>query len=181
MKGSNWYPKADTDLKSRAYALQRNRPLTLQATISLPSPADDPTDPYAHLLNSFQSLANLFRPFNDAVVATWNKTRESWPASHFHGLQKQLADILPSFLNYGDSQLEDLRLNSQWVKTMTWHLSMGNGNMTGNDETMMYQQYAANLTTSLLSETASLQGTDMASLVSLAGGITVNSKEANTC
>lgn len=151
----------------RAYALQRNRPLTLQATINLPTPADDPTDPYAHLLNSFVSLANLFRPFDDACVTAWNKTRDSWPAAHLHGLQKQLADILPSFLNYGDSQLEDLRLNSQWVKTLTWHLSMANGNMGGNDESMVYQQYAANLTTSLLSETSSLQGADMATLVRL--------------
>ncbi|CAN8096032.1 unnamed protein product [Discula destructiva] len=143
----------------RAYALQRNRPLTLQATINLPTPADDPTDPYAHHLNSFVSLVNLFRPFDDAFVATWHKTRNNWPTAHLHSLQKQLADILPSFLNYGDSQLEDLRANHQWIKTLTWHLSMANHNNNASGD--VYQQYAANLTASLLSGASPLQGSEI--------------------
>lgn len=84
-------------------------------------------------------------------MATWNRTRNNWPVAHLHSLQKQLADILPSFLNFGDSQLEDLRANHQWIKTLTWHLSMGNGHINANgDESLVYQQYAANLTSSLL-------------------------------
>lgn len=156
----------------RAYALQRTRPLTLQATINLPTPADDTTDPYAHHLNNFLSLANLLRPFDDALVAMWNKTRSNWPSAHLHTLQKQLADILPSFLNYGDSQLADLRANHQWIETFTWHVRMNNGNVNVNgDESLVYQQYAANLTNSLLSGAPSLQVPDVtnASLVCHAG------------
>lgn len=154
--------RASTNLIDRSYALQRNRPLTLQATINLPTPADDPTDPCAHHLNNFFSLVNLFRPFDDAFVAMWNKTRNNWPSSHLPTLQKQLEGILPSFLNYGDSQLADLRATHQWIETLTWHLRMNNGNVNMNgDESVVYQQYAANLTTSLLSGTSSLQGSEV--------------------
>lgn len=140
-----------TDRMIRAYALHRNRPLTLQATINLPSLADDPADPYSHHLNSFILLVNLFRPFDDAFVATWQKSRNNWQTAHLHSLQKQLADILPSFLSYGDSQLADLQANQQWIKSMTWQLNMNNGNINASgDESMVYQQYAANLATSLL-------------------------------
>lgn len=125
--------------------------------------ADDPTDPYAHHLNGFMLVVNVFRPFDDALVSTWNKTRNNWPTPHIHNLQKQLADILPSFLNYGDSQLADLWANQQWIKTMTRHLSVGNRNMSASgDESMVYQQYAANLTASLLSGSSSLQGSEVA-------------------
>lgn len=150
-------------ISHRAYALHRNRPLSLQSTINLPTLTDDPTDPYAHHLNGFILVVNLFRPFDDAFVATWNKTRNNWPAPHIHNLQKQLADILPNFLNYGDSQLADLWANQQWIKTMTGHLSMGNGSMSaGGDESMVYQQYAANLATSLLSGSMSLSNSEVA-------------------
>lgn len=135
--------------------------MTLQATISLPTMADDPTDPYAHHLNGFLLLVNLFRPFDDAFVSTWSKTRSNWPATHLQNLQKQLADILPSFLNYGDSQLADLRSNQQWIKTLNWQIN--NGNVTANgDESMMYRQYAASLVSNLLSGTQSLQAPDLA-------------------
>lgn len=145
----------------RAYALQRSRPLTLQATINPPTPADDPTDPYAHHLNNFLSLVNLYRPFDDAFLSKWHKIRNNWPSAHLESLKKQMEAILPSFLNYGDSQLADLRANHQWIETLTWHLRMNNGNVnvTG-DESLVYQQYAANLTTSLLSGASSLQGSE---------------------
>ncbi|KAJ4418459.1 hypothetical protein N0V82_005538 [Gnomoniopsis sp. IMI 355080] len=143
----------------RAYALQRNRPLTLQATINPPTPADDPTDPYAQHLNNFSSLVNLFRPFDDAFLATWNKIRNNWPSAHLDSLKKQMEAIMPSFLSYGDSQLGDLGANRQWIETLTWHLRMNNGNVNMNgDESLVYQQYAANLTSSLSSVASSLQG-----------------------
>ncbi|ROW16051.1 hypothetical protein VPNG_02509 [Cytospora leucostoma] len=138
----------------RAYALQRGRPLTLQASINPPTLADDPTDPLAHHLNSFILLINLFRPFDDAYVASWNKSRNNWPAAHINGLHKQLADILPSFLSYGDSQLHDLRTNQQWLKTMMWQLSVNSGNRNGEDS--MFQQYSANMANNLLSGMSSM-------------------------
>lgn len=138
----------------------------MQATINLPTLADDPTDPCAHNLNSFILLVNLFRPFDDAFVANWNKSRASCPANHLHTLQKQLADILPSFLNYGDSQLADLRTNQQWVKTMTWQLNMVNGNLkTAGDESNVYQQYAGSLAESLSPGASSMQSSTTASFV----------------
>lgn len=126
--------------------------MTLQATIKLPTVNDDATDVHAHRLDSFLRLVNLFRPFDDAFVSNWSKTRGNLPAPHLQTLQKQLADILPSFLSYGDSQLADIRSNQQWIKTMNWQLTMTSGNVNSNpDESLVYQQYAANLRNSLLS------------------------------
>ncbi|KAL5330490.1 hypothetical protein ACEPPN_000006 [Leptodophora sp. 'Broadleaf-Isolate-01'] len=59
----------------RAYALQRHRPLSLQATITLPTQQDDPSYTQAVHLNGFIHLVNLFRPFDEGFVALWNKTR----------------------------------------------------------------------------------------------------------
>ena len=119
--------------------------------------ADDPTDPLAHHLNSFVLRINLFRPFDDAFVASWNKGRDNWPAAHINSLHKQLADILPSFLSYGDSQLHDLRTNQQWLKTMMWQLSVNNGNLNRNgDDSMIFQQYSANMANNLLSGISSM-------------------------
>lgn len=103
---------------------------------------------------------NLFRPFDDAFTTTWNKIRDNLPAAHLHSLQKQFVDIMPSFLNFGNSQLEDLRANHQWIKTLTWHLSMANGNVNSNGDDSVGYQYAANLISSLLSGGSSLQGSN---------------------
>ncbi|PSR87108.1 hypothetical protein BD289DRAFT_367533, partial [Coniella lustricola] len=147
----------------RAYALQRSKPMTLQATIKSPTVNDDPTDVHTHRLDNFLRLVTLFRPFDDAFVSSWTKTHSNLPAPHLQSLQKQLADILPSFLNYGDSQLADIRSNQQWIKTMNWQLTINSGNVNSNaDESLVYQQYAANLANSLLPGTSSLQGSEMA-------------------
>ncbi|KAH9212842.1 hypothetical protein DL95DRAFT_426401 [Leptodontidium sp. 2 PMI_412] len=54
----------------RAYALQRHRPLSLQATITLPTQQDDPSYTQAVHLNGFIHLVNLFRPFDEGFLRT---------------------------------------------------------------------------------------------------------------
>lgn len=137
--------------------MQRHRPLTLQATIALPTPNDDATDPLAQHLNGFILLVNLFRPFDDAFVALWNKSRENCSSSYLAALQKQLAEVLPAYLNIPDSQLADLRVNQQWLKTMTWQLSMNNGHLSSNaSDPMMSFQYPINIANDILSATSSV-------------------------
>lgn len=112
----------------RAYALQRGRPLTLQATINLPAPSDDPTDPAPHQLTSFITLVNAFRPYDDALVNTWSKARNETPTSYTSALQKQLQDVLPPYLNNVQDQLAEIQVNQQWLKNTAWQLSMANPN-----------------------------------------------------
>jgi hypothetical protein len=121
---------ANDDLPYRAYALQRHRPLTLQATVNLPTPADDPTDPLAHLLSGFSLLVNLFRSFDDSFVALWNKARGDCSASYLSTLQKQLQEVLPSYLNSPGSQLAEMQMDQQWLKNMQWQMSLASGNST---------------------------------------------------
>ena len=109
----------------RAYALQRHRPLTLQATINLPTLQDDPSETVE--LNGFIHLVNLFRPFDDTFVGVWNKTKAGCTSHYLAQLQQQLTDALPDYLNSTESQAADLRCSQQWLRMMVWQLSMSHG------------------------------------------------------
>lgn len=139
----------------RAYALQRHRPLSLQATISLPTQNDDPSDAQASHLTGFLHLVNLFRPFDEGFVALWNKTRADCSTSYLAALQKQLSDALPTYLNSTENQTADLRTSQQWLRTMVWQLSMQNGYLSSNceDPTMSFQ-YPVDISRDLVSMTS---------------------------
>lgn len=109
----------------RAYALQQHRPLTLQATINLPTLNEDPSETAE--LNGFIHLVNLFRPFDDTFVGLWNKSGNGATPEFFSELQKQLSDALPTYLQSLESQAADLRCSQQWLKTMVWQLSISHG------------------------------------------------------
>ncbi|XXH00046.1 Glucose-repressible alcohol dehydrogenase transcriptional effector [Hypoxylon texense] len=144
----------------RAYALQRGRPLTLQASINLPTMTDDPTDPLAHQLNSFILLVNLFRPFDDLFITLWNKTRSESSPSYLSALQKQFSGMIPPYMNVQES---DLRANQQWLKTITWHLSMQNGCSPQGSQDQMQFQYPIDMSRDLMSMTSqfSTQSTEL--------------------
>ncbi|KAI1774262.1 fungal-specific transcription factor domain-containing protein [Hypoxylon cercidicola] len=135
----------------RAYALQRGRPLTLQASINLPTMTDDPTDPLAHQLNGYILLVNLFRPFDDLFITLWNKTRSESSPSYLSALQKQFSGMIPPYMNVQDS---DLRANQQWLKTITWHLSMQNGCSPQGNQDQMQFQYPIDMSRDLMSMTS---------------------------
>ncbi|TIC90367.1 putative sucrose utilization protein SUC1 [Colletotrichum higginsianum] len=136
-------------IMERAHAIQRQRPLTLQASINPPNSADDPSDPLSHQLNSFIMLVNLFRPFDDAFTTVWNKTRSNL---YVATLQKQLNEVLPTYLCQ-DGQLSDLRTNQQWLKSTVWQLT--HGNMNSQNEESMNFNYPVDLSRELLMTLAS--------------------------
>ncbi|TVY71291.1 putative sucrose utilization protein SUC1 [Lachnellula suecica] len=139
----------------RAYALQRHRPLSLQATITLPTQNDDPSDTQAQHLHGFVHLVNLFRPFDDNFVALWNKTRTDCSPAYLGALQKQLNDALPVYLNSTENQTADLRTSQQWLRNMVWQLSMQNGYLSsGCDDPSMTFQYPVEIARDLVSMTS---------------------------
>lgn len=125
----------------RAYALQHDRPLSLKATVDLPTPADDPSDPLAGQLVSFCRLASLFRPFDGAFVDNWNKARSGCTSSHVASLQKQQNDTIGALAS-ADPQLGDVVRNQQWLQNLAWQINLAKGgnNSTGND--MSAYQYS---------------------------------------
>lgn len=106
----------------RSYALQHGRPLTLQATINLPTLSDDPSDALSNQLHSFILLVNLFRPFDDAFTAVWNKTRSHLSHQFTSNLHKQLNDLVQSYACQ-DAGFTDVRSNQEWLKNTVWQLS----------------------------------------------------------
>lgn len=109
----------------RAYALQQHKPLTLHATIELPTLDEDPAETVE--LNGFIHLVNLFRPFDDTFVGLWNKARVGCTTEWLARLQQQLSDALPQYLQCTESQAVDLRCSQQWLRTMVWQLSISHG------------------------------------------------------
>ena len=123
----------------RAYALQQRRPLSLHATINLPTVDEDPSETVE--LNGFIHLVNLFRPFDDTFVGLWNKSRNGATPEFFSQLQAQLSDALPTYLQSVESQAVDLRCSQQWLKTMVWQLSISHGflSSTASDNAMSFK------------------------------------------
>ncbi|EME88375.1 uncharacterized protein MYCFIDRAFT_127068 [Pseudocercospora fijiensis CIRAD86] len=109
----------------RAYALQQHKPLTLHATINLPTLDEDPAETVE--LNGFIHLVHLFRPFDDTFVGLWNKARVGCTTEWLARLQQQLTDALPQYLQCTESQAVDLRCSQQWLRTMVWQLSISHG------------------------------------------------------
>lgn len=100
--------------------------MTLQATINLPAPSDDPTDPAPHQLASFIALVNVFRPYDDALLNIWGKAKNETTSSYTSALQKQLQEVLPPYLNDPQAQLQEIQSNQQWLKNTAWQLSTAN-------------------------------------------------------
>ncbi len=138
----------------RAYALQRHRPLSLQATINLPIATDDPTEQQPPIAG-FIHLVNVFRPFDDVFVALWNKTRTDCSPSYLSTLQNQLTESLPAFLQSTESQVAELRVSQQWLRTMVWQLSIQNGCLSSShDDPSMTFSYPVEISRDLITMTS---------------------------
>ncbi|KAL9603992.1 MAG: hypothetical protein Q9219_000754 [cf. Caloplaca sp. 3 TL-2023] len=131
----NWEPAEATCMR-RAYALQKHRPLTLHATIKLPSAAEDPSKPIA----GFLYLVNLYRSFDDTFIGLWNKSRVECSTLWLAHLQKQLTQALPTILDCTETQAADLRISQHWLRTIVWQLSITNGflSSTSADSSMTF-------------------------------------------
>ncbi|KAI1346640.1 hypothetical protein F5Y01DRAFT_297406 [Xylaria sp. FL0043] len=136
----------------RAYALQRGRPLTLQASINLPSISDDPSDPLAHQLSSYLSLVSLFRPFDDTFITLWNKTRGECSSSYLGVLRKQFSEMHGSLMNGREI---DQRLIQQWLKPAVWQLNMQHGCVPQNGQEQLH--YQIDMSRELISMTSQFQ------------------------
>jgi hypothetical protein len=143
--------------------LQRQRPVTLPPSISLPTHTDDPTEPNPSVLTSFLHLVALFRPFDDQFLLTWSKARSDCSADWLTMLQKQLTDATPSNgfgigLNGGslsESQMADLRTSQQWLRTMVWQINIQNGCLSASpDDASLSYGYSVEVARDIVSMTS---------------------------
>ena len=109
-------------VKERETALQQHRPITLHATIHLPTA--DLHAAGAAEVNGFIHLIQLFRPFDDTFFAVWNRARTDCTIEWLAFLQQQLLDVLPSYLHCTPSQAIHLQCTQQWLRTLVWRLSL---------------------------------------------------------
>lgn len=147
--GINFHHLTIANHRNRAYGIQRNRPLTLQATINLPTVNDDMTDPMPHQLNGFVVMSNLFKPFDDAFNSIWSKARANLSPQLTASLQKQLTENVQSYLCQ-DSNFTDMHTNQQWLKSTIWQLT--NGTVNGGTDDALSYQYPRDLLMSMASQ-----------------------------
>ncbi|KFY28222.1 hypothetical protein V493_03046, partial [Pseudogymnoascus sp. VKM F-4281 (FW-2241)] len=132
-------------ITERAYALQRHRPLSLNATIGLPTATTVDDDPDAEIISGFLDLLALFRNFNSDFVSTWNSSSHSPPfssssASISAAQLAQLQDTLalsapPEGSQRTEIQKADLSITRLWLSTMTWQLCVAKGLLSSSPTT----------------------------------------------
>lgn len=117
-------------LTERGYALHRHRPLSMLATIDLPTV--DPSAPNASIMFGFVYLASLFRLIDDEFMALWNKAKSTCSTSYLSNLQRQLVDTLPATLQCTENQAADVKVTQHWLRCMVWQLSITNGYLSSS-------------------------------------------------
>ncbi|KAL9124395.1 MAG: hypothetical protein Q9217_006271 [Psora testacea] len=119
-----------------AYALQKHRPLTLHATIGLPTVDADSSAS----TTGFIHLVNLYQHFDDTFIGLWNKSRTDCSTFWLAQLQQQLTEVLPAYIDTTESQAADLGISQQWLRTIVWQLSITNGylSVTSPDSAMTF-------------------------------------------
>ncbi len=137
----------------RAYAIQQRRPLSLHASINLPTLEEDPSETVE--LNGFLHLVNLYRPFDDTFVGFWNKHRAGCTTEFLTRIQQDLSDALPVYLQSTESQAVDLRCSQQWLRMMVWQLSISHGLLSSTAaENAMSFQFPIEVSRDLISTTS---------------------------
>ncbi|KAH7007769.1 RING-3 [Ilyonectria destructans] len=133
-------------ITERGYALQRNRPITLQSTLDLP--VVDQLSPDAEILLGFLELISLFRHFDEVFIASWNfatPSNTTDPAQLLR-LQSILKYALPNISNYSQAQQADLLVSRQWLKIIVWKLCASKTMLsTTRSEDVMSLHYPATI------------------------------------
>ena len=143
----------EAEVPDRAYALQKHRPLTLQATIGLPTVDDEPSDS----IGGFIHLVHLYRPFDETFVCLWNKSTLDCTTRQLAHIQHQLKEALPADLRTTETQAADLRTSQQWLRTMVWQLSISKGFLSSaSPDTSMTFRYPIEIAKDLVTVTGRL-------------------------
>ncbi|KAI5456816.1 RING-3 [Mariannaea sp. PMI_226] len=133
-------------ITERAYALQRNRPITLQSTLNLP--IVHPLSSDAEILLGFLDLVSLFRPFDSGFIANWNSATpsNSTDPAHLSRLQNLLKYTLLNVSNYSQVQQADLLVSRQWLKIIVWKLCTSKTMLsTASSEDVMSLHYPVSI------------------------------------
>ncbi|EXJ91572.1 hypothetical protein A1O3_00120 [Capronia epimyces CBS 606.96] len=113
----------------RAYAIERHRPLSLHATIDLPTAQGAAEE---QIISGFLHLASLFRYIDDTFMTLWNKAKGKCTAVWLSQLQHQLSSTLPSQLETTESQVVDIKITLHWLRIMVWQLSIASGRLSSS-------------------------------------------------
>jgi hypothetical protein len=127
-------------ITERAYALQRNRPLTLKRTVKLPIMSPEAEDA---ILHGFLDLVSLFQNFDEAFLSMWNASSADSTTSQQHliHLQNILRFALSDTCGRTETQQADLLVSRQWLKIMVWRLCVIKGLLSSaaTDEILSFQ------------------------------------------
>lgn len=143
-------------ITERAHALQRRKPLSMLATIELPTV--DPDSPEAPVVHGFVYLASLFRLIDDEFMALWNKAKSECSTSYLSQLQSQLSDAIPPRLECTENQAADVKITQHWLRCMVWQLSMTDGYLSSKTpDRMMSFKYPIDIARDLIQDIGNMK------------------------
>ena len=103
----------------RAYSIRKHRPLTM--LISPSSPNFD--DLSLRLRNSgFKQLVDLYQPFNEIFIGSWNGTSNSCSTNQVISIETQLQQAVSISMDLSEVQMADLLVSQQWLRMIVWQL-----------------------------------------------------------
>lgn len=107
-------------IMGRSHAIRRRRPITLQITPQSPS-IEIATRENPNLLG-FRCLGELFRPIDDYFIGLWNRASTTCSSMVLVELEQNVRTGVPVSLNVVDTQLANIRVSQQWLRTIIWQL-----------------------------------------------------------
>lgn len=133
----------------RAHAMERHRPLSMLATIELPTVNANSAD--AAVMPGFLYLATLFRLMDEEFMALWNKAKSECSTAYISQLQAHLSDALPSKLECTENQAADVKVTQHWLRCMVWNLSLTNGVLSStSDDIALHYKYPLKIVEDLM-------------------------------
>jgi hypothetical protein len=103
----------------RAYAIQRNYPLTLQATLHMGNYSDDPADNFnPGLQNNFFNMCGVFQNIDDAFLNVWRHPCCRLDAQTITALNSQLPKMQHTY-----PQGAAYQTVQNWLKNLAWQIT----------------------------------------------------------
>lgn len=125
-------------IKERVYALKGHKPLSLSASIDLPTVDNVELD--TQTLFTFAQLVNLYGQIDVDFFTAWNQPSAPISQQWLTQLQRQMQDAIPVTTNTIDSPMIDLLCSRAWIQTLIWQLALRRGLLSSHSgvETMTF-------------------------------------------
>ncbi|CAO2648127.1 Nn.00g090490.m01.CDS01 [Neocucurbitaria sp. VM-36] len=103
-------------ISERAHAVRRNRPITLQVTLTSPCLQSTTEE------RGLSFLASIFRPLDEVFFAVWNGSTQECSKDWLLRLEHDVRSALPLHLDVSDEEIANIKVSQFWLQIKLWEL-----------------------------------------------------------